>query len=177
MTMHSTTKTLLLCLLLATGSARAATLDQLFMNDFETNGIYLWSVDPANMTLSSAGFGSNMSGWSVQSNTGEKLVMSGPTLAAAAGRFNVLMNYLSKPFQMEWAEIYFNNAVRTVRGVGTLTYGDSGWSNVNSFSHMSEFSVPAPATIATPLPASVVMMLSALALVSFTQTRRRAMAR
>lgn len=167
---------MLLSLLLAAAPVRAATLDQLFANDFDATGIYLWSMDPANMTFTSASFGANMNGWTVQSNTGDKLVMSGPSVAPGAGRFNVLMSYLSRPFQMEWAEVYFNNAVTTVRGVGTLTYGLSGWSNVDAFTHMAEFTVPAPATIATPVPASIVTMLSALALVSFTQTRRRAAA-
>lgn len=163
----------LLALLLGALPLQAAKLNQTFVNDFETNSIHLWSVDAGNMNFLEANLGKGLDGWTVTTITPVKLVMSGPTVGAGQGRFKVLMSYLDKSFRMEWAEVYFNNAMPKVLGAGTLTYGKGGWSNDDSFSHMAEFQLSNVKSAATPLPSSAVMLLSALALGGFARYRRR----
>ncbi len=175
MNVRVTSLALLIFVLLATGNAGAATLDQTFTNDFETNGIYLWSVDPSNMTLAGFSFGANMSGWKADSQSPAKLVLSGPTLGAAAGRFNLLMNYQNTPFKLEWAEVFFDNMSNAVRGYGTLTFNGSGWSNGNVATHLMDIPLH-PVAAATPIPPSLLLMVSALALVPLQRLRRRAAA-
>ncbi len=164
----------LLALLLGALPLQAAKLNQTFANDFDTNSIYLWSADAGNMSFLEANPGKGMDGWSITTLTPAKLVMAGPTVDAGRGRFKVLLNYLDRSFRMEWAEVYFANAIPTVRGAGTLTYGKGGWSNDDSFSHMAEFQLSNVKSAATPLPSSAVMLLSALALGGLARYRRRA---
>lgn len=146
MNVRVTSLALLIFLLLATGNAGAATLDQTFTNDFETNGIYLWSVDPSNMTLAGFSFGANMSGRKADSQSPAKLVLSGPPLGAAA-----------------------------VRGYGTLPFNGSGWSNGNVATHLMDIPLH-PVAAATPIPSSLLLMVSALTLVPLQRLRRCAAA-
>jgi hypothetical protein len=159
MKMLSAIRMLVAGLMLATTSANAATLNQLFLNDFATNGIYLWSSNPSNMTFGGASFGVGMSGWTQVSNTGAQLVMSGPTVAPFTGLFNVTMNYTSAPFNMEWAEVFFSSGTPTLRGAGTLTYNGSGWGSSNAFTHLADIPMGgAP----VPVPAALWLLGSAL---------------
>ena len=162
---------LLITMLLALGHAQAATLNQTFMNDFETNAVYLWSVDAANMHFDGFSLGSNMEAWQAEVSTPDKLVLRGPSVTAGAGRFNLLMNYQSTPFRLEWAEVFFDKVSNVVRGYGTLTFDGNGWSNTSVASHVIDIPLH-PAVAAMPLPASWLMMASALALVGL---RKRAM--
>jgi hypothetical protein len=162
---------LVLTLLLGVSSAHAALLNQTFQNDFDTNGIYLWSVDFPKMRLDGISFGSTMEAWEAQVNAPKQMVLRGPTLAAGAGRFNLLMNYKSTPFRLEWAEVFFDKGSTLMRGFGTLTFDGNAWSNASVASHVIDIPLH-PAVAAMPLPASWLMMASALALVC---VRKRAM--
>ena len=165
---------LALLMLLTVGTARAATLDQTFMNDFETNTIYLWSLDSANMRFDGFSTGANMAAWNAQVSTADRLVLSGPTLAAGAGRFNLHMHYSSAPFRLEWAEVFFNKVENVVLGRGTLTFDGNGWSNSAFASHSIDMPLN-PTVAALPLPGSAMMMLSALLLLTVPTLRQRLM--
>lgn len=162
---------LVMTLVLGLGSASAATLNQSFMNDFESNAVYLWSLDSANMRFDGFSLGSNMEAWQAEVSTPEQLVLKGPTIAAGAGRFNLLMNYQSTPFRLEWAEVFFDKVSNVVRGYGTLTFDGNGWSNSNVASHVIDIPLH-PTAAALPIPASYWLLASALALMSL---RKRVM--
>ncbi len=150
----------------------AATLNQTFANDFDTTSIYLWSDAPGNMSFAAVGFGSNMTTWSVQSNTGAQLVLAGSTVAPGAGRFNVTMNFTTTPFTMQWAEVFFSGGFNVVRGAGTLTYQSAGWSNANTFTHLADIPQQFGAA-AVPLPSSLMLLLSSLLFVPLAKLRER----
>lgn len=165
---------LFLTLMLTTASAGAATLSQTFMNDFESNALYLWSVDASNMSLDGFSLGANMDAWKAEVSTPDHLLLRGPTIAAAAGRFNLLMNYKSTPFRLEWAEVFFDNVSNVVRGYGTLSFDGNGWSNTGVASHVIDIPLH-PNIAATPLPTSWLMMFSALLLVTVPRMRKHVM--
>ncbi len=165
-------RALLLILLLTTGSVGAATLNQTFMNDFETNAIYLWSVDASNMTLDGYSVGADMGAWKADISSPARMVLSGPTIAGGAGRFNLLMNYKTTPFQLEWAEVLFDHLGTVVKGYGTLSFNGGGWSNSNVATHLIDIPLH-PNVAATPLPSSLIMMFSALTLVTMKGMRKR----
>lgn len=170
MNTRMTTKALLITLLLSAGSAGAATLNQTFMNDFETNAIYLWSTDASNMSLDGISFGANMGAWQATTHTPAKLVLSGPTIGPVAGRFDLLMNYKNLPFQLEWAEVFFDNANNAIRGYGTLTFDGGGWSNANVSSHVID--IPLHPGAVVPLPSSLLLLVSIVLFVPVVHGRR-----
>ncbi len=161
-----------LTLLLSATGAGAATLNQTFMNDFESNALYLWSLDASNMSLERFTAGANMAGWKMDESSPAHMVLSGPTVAAAAGRFNLLMNYKAAPFRLEWAEVFFEKGINVVRGFGTLTFNGNGWSNANVGTHVIDIPLH-PSVAATPLPGSALMMMSALAFGMWRAMRTR----
>ena len=165
-------RALLITLLLTTGSAAAAKLEQTFMNDFETNAIYLWSLDTSNMSLDGFSAGADMGGWQAAISAPAHMVLSGPTVAAGAGRFNLLMNYKTIPFRIEWAEVLFDHVGSVVKGYGTLSFNGNGWSNSNVASHLIDIPLH-PRVAATPLPSSLLMLFSALALITAKGLRKR----
>ncbi|MBK8958035.1 MAG: hypothetical protein IPM80_06290 [Proteobacteria bacterium] len=158
-------------LLLCMSGARAAILNQTFQNDFQTNGIYLWSTDFPSMHFEGFALGTNMQAWQAQLDAPSQLVLRGPTVAAGAGRFDLRMNYKSAPFRLEWAEVFFDKAGTVVRGFGTLAFDGSGWSNSSFASHVIDIPLN-PSAAAMPLPGSWLMLTSAVALLCL---RKRAM--
>lgn len=165
---------LLLTLLLAAASAGAATLNQLFMNDFESNGLYLWSVDAGNMSFESFTPGANMDAWKADVSAPDHLLLRGPTVAAGAGRFSLTMNYKATPFRLEWAEVMFDNVSTVVRGFGTLTFDGNGWSNAAVGNHVIDIPLH-PQVAAMPLPAAWMLLFPALAFMALPGLRKRAM--
>ena len=127
------------------------------------------------MTLAGFSYGASMSGWKGDLQNPAKLVLSGPTVGAAAGSFNLLMNYKHTPFKLEWAEVFFDNISNVVRGYGTLSFNGSGWSNANIATHVIDIPLH-PVAAALPISSSLVLMFSALALLPLQHLRRRAAA-
>ena len=164
-------RALLITLLLTTSSAGAATLKQTFMNDFETNAVYLWSLDTSNMSLDGFSASADMGGWKADISSPARMVLGGATVAAGAGRFNLLMNYKTTPLRLEWAEVLFDHVGRMVKGYGALGFSN-GWSNSNVATHLIDIPLH-PRAAAMPLPSSVLMMLSALALITVKGLRKR----
>jgi hypothetical protein len=163
MKLRLTSCMLALTLLLSVAGAGAATLNQTFMNDFESNTLYLWSLDASDMSLKNFTAGANMAGWKMDESSPAHMVLSGPTVAAGAGRFKLLMNYKAAPFRLEWAEVFFEKGINVVRGFGTLTFNGNGWSNANVGTHVIDIPLQ-PRVAATPLPGSALLLMSALAL-------------
>ena len=172
MNIRVTSLALLMVCLLVGGKTSAATLNQAFTNDFQTNAVYLWSPDPLNMTLDGLSFGANMTAWKADLHTPARLVLSGPTIGAASGSFNLLMNYKNTPFKLEWAEVFFDNITNVVLGYGTLTYNGGGWSNAGVATHLIDIPLH-PNAAAMPIPSAVVLMLSALALIPLQRLSQR----
>lgn len=165
-------RALLITLLLTTSSAGAATLKQTFMNDFETNAVYLWSLDTSNMSLDGFSASADLGGWKADISSPARMVLSGATVAAGAGHFNLLMNYKTTPLRLEWAEVLFDRVGTVVKGYGALGFNGNGWSNSNVATHLIDIPLH-PRAAAMPLPSSVLMMLSALALITVKGLRKR----
>jgi len=162
----------LLALSLSATTAVAATLNQTFMNDFAANALYFWSDDASNMQLGAVSFGSNMSGWSVQSASAAALVIQGPVVAAAQGRFTMAFDYVSRPFSVQWAEVFFDSGINHILGAGTLSYSTGGWAGSNAFTHAADVPHQFASQASVPLPPSAVLLLSALAFLPLRQLRR-----
>ncbi len=162
----------LLALSLTATTAVAATLNQTFMNDFASNAMYFWSENPANMQFGAVSFGSNMSGWSVQSASAAALVIQGPVVAAAQGRFTMGFDYVTRPFSLQWAEVFFDSGINHILGAGTLSYSASGWAGTNVFTHAADVPHQFTTQASVPLPPSVVLLLSALAFLPLRQLRQ-----
>lgn len=153
----------MLALSLAATSAQAATLNQTFMNEFDANALYFWADDATNLQFAGASFGANMTQWTVTANTGEALVLEGPTtVPAASGRFTLQLDYVTRPFSLQWAEVFFDSGVNRILAGGTLSYTSGGWVGSNVFTHAADVPYQFSAQAAVPLPQSVVLMLSAL---------------
>ncbi|HMM75234.1 MAG TPA: hypothetical protein PJ986_05980 [Gammaproteobacteria bacterium] len=163
----------LLALSLSAPMALAATLNQTFMNDFTSNALYLWSDVPAELQLGAVAFGSGMQGWSVQSASAAALVLTGPTVAAGQGRFTLRLDYLSRPFSLQWAEVFFDSGINRILGAGTLSYSASGWANANAFTHAADIPHQFAAPASVPLPPSAVLLSSALLFLPLRRLQRR----
>lgn len=162
----------LLAFTLVGASAEAATLNQTFSNDFDTSAIYLWSDDPSNMQFESVRFSAAMASWNLDANSAGALVISGPTAAAGAGRFTVKMDYVVKPFSMQWAEVFFESGINRILAGGTLTYSNGGWSGSNVFTRAGDVPHQFTAQSAVPLPQSMVLLLSALVFIPLRRYAR-----
>lgn len=153
------TATILLILALGpTANAAAASLSQQFRNDFDTNRIWLWAMEPTteftNFTLDNA----PVSSWLVPIDTGSELMFEsndGSTVAPSAGRFTVDFDYTTPTFSFEWAEIFWDGATNTLLGSGTAIWNGSSWSGNGNFTHLSDLA-PSP----VPVPASFGLLAS-----------------
>ncbi|MGE3772360.1 MAG: hypothetical protein AB7I32_05505 [Gammaproteobacteria bacterium] len=163
----------LLTLSLSATTAVAATLDQTFMNDFTSNALYLWSDEPAKLQLGAVSFGSNMQAWSVQSASAAALVLGGPAVAAGQGRFSIRFDYVSRPFSLQWAEVFFDGGLNHILGAGTLSYSTSGWAGTNVFTHAADIPQQFTAQTSVPLPPSAVLLSSALVLLPLRRLHGR----
>lgn len=163
MTLSTLIGSCLLACTLVGANAQAASLNQSFSNDFDTNAIYLWSDDPSNMQFEQVRFSAAMAGWNLDVDSASALVLSGPAAAAGAGRFTVKMDYQVKPFSMQWAEVFFDSGINRILGGGTLTYRNGGWSGSDVFTRAGDIPHQFSAQSAVPLPPSIVLLLSALA--------------
>ncbi len=149
-------------LALTVSHASAERLDQTFANDFNTSSIYLWADDPLNLEFDRVRFGQNMGDWTVQSNSGEALVLAGTTVAAGAGRFSLRLDYVTRPFSLQWAEVFFDSGLNVIQGAGTLRYSGSAWTASNVFTRGADMPNQFASSSAVPLPGSIVLLLSSL---------------
>lgn len=154
----------LLALSLAAGGAGAATLSQTFLNEFAANELYLWMDDPDTALVREVRLGSGMTEWAVQSVSGAAVVLNGPRLNPGAGRFTLDFDYLSRPFSLQWAEVFFESGARHVLGAGTLTYTTGGWGDSDLFTRGLDIPYQLSAPAPVPLPQSAALLLSALVL-------------
>ncbi len=153
----------LLILLIGLGAdVTAATHSQPFRNDYDTNRIWLWAVEPTtqftNLTFDNA----PVSNWLATVNSGDRLFFEsddGSTIAPSAGLFTVDFGYTTPTFSIEWAEIFWDGATNGLLGSGTLTWNGSGWSGSSVFTHAGEL-----ATAPVPLPASFTFLISGVLL-------------
>lgn len=163
----TTLRTLTLLATVALAPAvQAKTLVQQFTNDYDANAIYLFAADPAALDFERITFPGVRSGWTVTMNTGDEVTMRGPRTAPGELRFNATMNYVTKPFSIEWAEVFFGTVGNRVLGTGTLTW-NGGWTATNGFTHFAALAADG----VVPLPPSVVMLLSACGLLPLMRRR------
>lgn len=147
---------------LTLANAGAATLNQTFMNDHATNALYFWADDATNLQFERVRFGTGMTAWSVQSNSGDALVLTGPTVDARAGRFTLRLDYTTRPFSFQWAEVFFDSGLNRILGAGTLTYTTGGWVGSDVFTRAAAVPHQFAAQASVPLPQSVLLLLSGL---------------
>ncbi len=170
----------LICSLLGTAltadPASAAFMNQSFLNEFDTTSIHFWSDDATKLAFDRVSFGQNMGAWSVESNTGDTLVLAGPVVAATRGRFSLRLDHDRQPFSMQWAEVFFDGAFNVIRGSGTLHYSGSAWTGSDLFTHALDIPNQFSSSAVVPLPSSVVLLLSSLLFVPLRGLRRRAAA-
>jgi hypothetical protein len=148
-------------------SVTAATFSQQFQNDFATNRIWLWAVEPTttftNVTFDSA----PVSSWLVPVDTGDALYLesnTGTLVAPTTGRFTVTFDYTTPTFSFEWAELFWNGTSNTVLGSGTATWNGSAWGGSTAFTQ---------GAAVVPVPASGVLLASGVVL-GFGFVRRKA---
>jgi len=163
---------LLMILLMIPVAASAATLTQSFLNDYVSDSIYLFITDVNGRDIDFVDdpvvFGGAASGWSAAVfDDGDTLVMQGTTIDARSGLFDVTFwdnrNGNGNPtaffdFTLEWAEYSGGVAL----GLGSIYYTDGVITGADG-----NFT----STVPTPVPASVWMLFSGLAL--FVGIRRR----
>ena len=143
---------------LACARAEATTLSQVFINDYASNAVYLFSDDAANLTFTKMKFGGDAAGWSVTSNTGDELVLGGPVLTPNGGLFTLTMKYTSLPFSYQWAEVLTGSPLNSILDAGTLKWDGHVWTASDTFTHFSAINPGAP----VPVPSSAWLLGSAL---------------
>lgn len=161
---------LIAILLMMPVAASAATFDQFFYNEYQTDGVYLFilndSVDTdIHFEADPVAFGGTASGWSTTLYDPESLYVQGTMIDPFDGNFTVSFTDNNGStgtdvldFTMEWAE--FANGTSLAQG--SLYYLDGIISSADG-----NFT----STIPTPVPASVWMLFSGLAM--FIGIRRR----
>jgi hypothetical protein len=164
MTLAHARTIVLVCLSLNLGAASAATVVQEIQNEFKSNAMYLWSDDPGHATIETVLLGQSMRGWGVQTETSTMLVLSGPVLAPGAGRFLLRLAYDAAPISLQWAEVFFDSGVASLRGAGSLRFEDRTWTAVDVFTRGNE--IPGLAAAPVPLPHALGLLLAPLLLAS-----------
>ena len=157
---------------LTVAGAGAATKNQMFQNDYDSNALYFWSDNPSNLQIALASFGAHMGDWTVDSSTGDALVLSGSTLGAGQGRFTLSFDYVARPFTLQWAEVFFDSGVNHLLDGGTLSYGSSGWSGTSAFTRAGDIPNQFAAQASVPLPPSLVLLLSSLLFIPLRRLSR-----
>lgn len=156
---------LLMILLMIPAAVSAATISQSFLNDYQSDAIYLFIInDNVGRDISFVAdpvvYGGAATGWSTTLFDSESLVMQGTTINALSGIFDVTFwdnrNGGGNPtgffdFTLEWAEYLGGAEVAQ----GSLYYDNGGITGSDG-----NFT----STVPTPVPASVWMLFSGLAL-------------
>lgn len=146
-------------------SARAALMTQSFVNEYQTDAIYLFILNDnrgADISFDTdpVSFGNAASGWSYTLYDTETLMMAGNTIDPYNGLFDVTFtdnsnrpnrNTSQFDFTLEWAEYMGGTSVAQ----GSIYYQNG---SITSFDDTFTSTVP------TPLPASAWMLMSGLAL-------------
>jgi hypothetical protein len=156
---------LLMILLMIPVVASAATISQSFLNDYQSDAIYLFIINDnvgrdISFQTDPVVYGGAATGWTTTLFDSESLVMQGTTIIPLSGLFDVTFwdnrNGGGNPtgffdFSLEWAEYLGGAAVAQ----GSLYY-DNG-AIVGADGNFTS-------TVPTPVPASAWMLFSGLAL-------------
>jgi len=162
---HACARTILfVCLSLHLGAASAIAVMEDFQNQFASNMVYLWSDDPASTTIAKVLLGKTMGGWSVDTNTGALLVLSGNVLEPGAGSFKLQLKYDAAPISLQWAEVFFDSGIASLRGAGSLSYADRTWTASDLFTRGNE--IPGLAAAPVPVPHALGLLLAPLLLLA-----------
>lgn len=152
------------CLSLPLGAASGAAVVKEIQNEFTSNAMYLWSDDPGNTTIDSVFLGRSMTGWVVETQTSAMLVLRGPVLEPGAGRFLLQLVYDAEPVSLQWAEVFFESGVASLRGAGSLRFEDRTWTAADLFTRGNE--IPGLVATPVPLPDALGLLLAPLLLLS-----------
>ena len=152
---------IILVIILSPAAAMAATYSPTFMNEYQTDTIYLFLYDDNprhDVIFQDISFSS--SSWSVTDQSNTYLHLSGPAADPRDVRFNITFTDNRRtrhilPFTLEWAE-YLNGGPSTIDSMGSITLNRNGsrynWVASNEFN----------STIPNPIPASTWLMLSGI---------------
>jgi len=110
----------------------------------------------------------SMRGWGMETQTSAMPVLHGPVLAPGAGRFLLRLAYDAAPISLQWAEVFFDSGVASLRGAGSLRFEDRTWTAVDAFTRGNE--IPGLAAAPVPLPHALGLLLAPLLLLA---SRRR----
>ncbi len=165
---------LIVPLLGGAADATAASLTQVFRNDYDANRIWLWAVEPTTEFTGMAFLGPTMSAWEVTVDTGDKLFFQSPdgsVVPAPTGRYKISFDYVAPSFSFEWADIFWDGTTNNLLGAGTATWS-GGWSGSSAFTHAADL-VVAPSAV--PLPNSIMFLASGTLFgLGFSRRTRRA---
>jgi len=155
---------LLACLSLHLGVASAITVSEDFQTQFASNTLYVWTDDPARTTIGNVVLGKSLSGWGIDTKTDALLVLSGDVLEPGAGSFKLKLKYDAAPISLQWAEVFFDSGVATLRGAGTLSYADKTWTASDVFTRGNE--IPGLSAAPVPVPHALGLLLAPLLLLA-----------
>ncbi len=166
-------------------NVQAGTVDVTFTNDFGSlsspvNEIFLW-MDPGAASLSINRFAGSMRAWtSLTLVTNQSFKLSGPSVTAPnTGSFTARFNFSgpvprAPSFSFQWAEVFFDGALRHVAGSGTVSYSGGATNSFTgspTFTHLNSTDIPNLAAV--PLPSSIVLLLSTLVFAPLAKIERR----
>lgn len=174
-------KILLPVMLLGVSSAAlAANGSTDFVNDYASNTIFLFADNPGGnpgLQFTDLALADGFSDWTVETLTPALAIFTGAAAAPGAGSFRLDYRYRGRNVSFQWAEVLFDTVSPVILGAGTAAFtrvrGGGFWSGTNTFSDPNRrfvsdyFSTVSPAAV--PLPDSVVLLLSAGAVMGFSR--------
>lgn len=180
------------------GTVEAAITSETHTKPAAVNAVFLWAVDPLDMTFDiGASDFSGLGGWSLDTDpygspiADNAWVLTAPGITTGGGAgtsapMTVGFDYVvgggpfgSSIFQYQFAIVLWGGASSTIQGSGARTVVRSGFFNggfnaepalsAAQFAQIDGFLTSMPAPTAVPIPNSVVLMASAIAFLGFSR--------
>ncbi|MBI5616159.1 MAG: hypothetical protein HY943_07720 [Gammaproteobacteria bacterium] len=168
---------LTLALVAAMPTARASSIKLVdIQNDQAVTGLYFWA-DGSNLSIAQYTIQTPtaLAGWSASEDDGTRLFLSGPSVAANAGKVRLRLSYDSVPFSFQWAELFFDGTKNQLRAAGTLSWQRVGtrlqWVTSDTFTHLADLNPGLLKAAPVPVPAAAFLLLSGLVFAPLTRRR------
>lgn len=174
---------LAICALLACAAANAGAdvITDRYKNDTEMTNLFLWATDPTNLSFGNVDLSDKkLAGWSVTINTGDYLVLEGPSIAKSQSKIDIDFQFQVAPFSFQFAEVLYDSAASdiAIQTTGVIAYkisnGKLDKPSANPLSLAQGADINAyfnPSAAVVPLPGSAVFMLSAIGLMGVISRR------